>query len=668
MEKDIQQIDLDNPEFQNVWKLVQYTRQSVFLTGKAGTGKSTFLKYICANTRKRYVVLAPTGIAAVNVSGVTMHSFFRIPFKPLLPDDPEFAVSRLRSRLKYPKSLVKLIRNLELIIIDEISMVRADIIDFMDKVLRVYSGNMREPFGGKQLLLVGDIFQLEPVVTADMRELLRRHYSNSYFFSARAFGEVNIVSIELKRVYRQSDNEFIGLLDRVRENRVSAQDLLKLNSRVLPASPDEEGTMAMTLATTRDKVDYINEKHLSELDTPEEIYEGSVTGEFPENSLPTSMELILKVGAQVVFIKNDPDKRWVNGTVGKVTCARHDVVEVELENGDRHVVDPVLWENVRYEYDEKSKKVIEKVIGTFMQYPLRLAWALTVHKSQGLTFENTIIDMGRGAFSAGQAYVALSRCRSFEGMRLLSPLSQRDIFVSSAVSDFSRGFNSEALINDALRRAHADDCYNMAAKAFERGEVGEAFDRFVEGMRSRSELHNDAAMRLVRRKLLQIPRLLVELEDARARIGENDARFRQLAREYVMMGDECVHDSSEITPAIANYDKAISICPDYVDAWYGKGLALMGVSDDEASLECFARVLDIDSNHFQAIFQCGNICYRNDDLVKALDWYLRAASVDGKRPEVHMRLADVYEKAGEDTAAEHHRSIAAKLKRTRRKK
>lgn len=664
---DIQHIDLDNPEFQNVWKLVRYTRQSVFLTGKAGTGKSTFLKYICANTRKRYVVLAPTGIAAVNVGGVTMHSFFRIPFKPLLPDDPEFAISRLRSRLKYPKSLVKLIRNLDLIIIDEISMVRADIIDFMDKVLRVYSGNMREPFGGKQLLLVGDIFQLEPVVTADMRDLLRKYYANSYFFSARAFSEVNIVAIELKKVYRQSDSGFIGILDRVRENCVTDIDLGMLNDRVSVSDDNRSDRMVMTLATTRDKVDFINDRHLEALDTPEVTYEGSVSGDFPGNSLPTSMELILKVGAQVVFIKNDPDRRWVNGTLGKVTCARRNVVEVELENGDVHVVDPVIWENVKYEYDEKSKKVIEKVIGAFKQYPLKLAWALTVHKSQGLTFENVVIDMGRGAFSAGQAYVALSRCRSLEGMSLMSPLSRRDIFVNPAVTAFSRGFNNQSYVNDALARAHADDCYNMAAKAFESGDVSLAFDRFIEGMRSRSELDNEAAMRLVRRKLSAIPRLVNERDRLRDRLAEDKEKFRHLAREYMMMGDECVHDGGEITPALANYDKALSICPDYTDALYAKGLALMGVDADDEATDCFERLLEVDDRHFGALFQCGNICYRNDDLIKALDWYLRAASVNDKSPEIHNRLADVYEKAGEESAAKHHRHLAAKLKKVRRK-
>lgn len=665
----LQEIDLDNPEFQNAWKLIQYTRQSVFLTGKAGTGKSTFLKYICSKTKKNYVVLAPTGIAAVNVGGVTMHSFFRIPFKPLLPDDPEFAVSRLRSRMKYPKNLIKLIRNLELIIIDEISMVRADIIDFMDKVLRVYSNNMREPFGGKQLLLVGDIFQLEPVVTADMRDVLRRFYPNSYFFSAQAFRDINIVPIELRKVYRQSDRDFIELLDRVRECRVSTFDIARLNSRVsLQESSDKDDRMVMTLATTRDKVDGINESRLAELSTPEVIYEGTVSGDFPESSLPTQMELTLKVGAQVVFIRNDQSRRWVNGTIGKVTCARMDLLEVELENGNTHVVEKMIWENVHYEYDEKSKKVIEKVKGAFTQYPLRLAWALTVHKSQGLTFNNVIIDMGRGAFSGGQAYVALSRCRSFDGMVLRSPLSPRDIFVSTAVSAYSRSFNDSRLIDEALKRAHADDCYNLAAKAFDDGDVVGAFDKFIEAMRSRSELSNDAAMRLVRQKMMMIPRMQQELEAYRMEVARNAERFRSLAREYVMMGDDCLHDGDAITPAIANYDKALSLSPDYIEAWYGKGLALSTAEDYDAAIKCFEKIVELDETHYNALFQLGNIHMRLGDYTLALDWYLRALSVNETDPAIYNRIADLYEKVGENTAAEEYRKQARKLRSRRRKK
>lgn len=257
-------IDLDNPEFQKAWELLQYTNRSVFLTGKAGTGKSTFLRYIVENIHKSTIVLAPTGIAAVNAGGQTLHSFFRIPFKPITPDDPDFARNRLKERMKYPGWLVKLIRGLELIVIDEISMVRADIIDFVDKLLRHYSGNFRQPFGGKQLLLVGDVFQLEPVVTGDMRDILGRYYNDFYFFSAHAFADIKVVPIELRKVYRQTDVEFISLLDRIRAGRATGEDLSMLNARVreqdvLPGTEGEEG-LVMTLATRRDMVDHIKRR------------------------------------------------------------------------------------------------------------------------------------------------------------------------------------------------------------------------------------------------------------------------------------------------------------------------------------------------------------------------------------------------------------------------
>ena len=432
-------IDLDNPEFQDAWDVLQHTHQSVFLTGKAGTGKSTFLKYIRANTKKKTVVLAPTGIAAVNVGGQTMHSFFKIPFKPMVPDDPDYAnPARMRKMLRYTKEKMKLIRELELIIIDEISMVRADIIDFVDRVLRVYSGNMREPFGGKQLLLVGDIFQLEPVVTHDTRDILRRYYRNFFFFNARAFEQINLVPIELRKIYRQSDNDFIALLDRVRVNRASAADIARLNQRCNPDYQEINNEFAITLATRRDTVDAINDEHMNALKTPEYVYEGAIEGDFPDNSLPTALNLVLKEGAQVIFIRNDKQGRWCNGTIGRVTRLNAESVYVALEDGNEMLVEWEVWENMQYTYNEKEKKVEEKVLGSFSQIPIKPAWALTVHRSQGLTFNRVVIDFAGGAFTGGQTYVALSRCTSLEGITLLKPLSQRDIIVNTAIVDFSR--------------------------------------------------------------------------------------------------------------------------------------------------------------------------------------------------------------------------------------
>ncbi|WP_290395718.1 AAA family ATPase, partial [uncultured Duncaniella sp.] len=361
-------IDLNNPEFIKAWELIQHTRQSIFLTGKAGTGKSTFLRYITSHTHKKHVVLAPTGIAAVNIGGVTLHSFFRIPFKPIIPDDPDFLPDRIKQRMKYPGSLVKLIREVELIIIDEISMVRADIIDFVDLLLRTYSGNQREPFGGKQLLFVGDIFQLEPVLSGDMRDILRKFYRDPFFFSARVFERMRLVPIELRKIYRQSEGDFVELLDRIRTGSVTREDLIHLNTRCLttPSLLDQaDAKPTMTLASRRDMVDHINETRLEAIERPLVVFTGTIRGDFPENSLPTDLELSLKEGAQVVFIKNSPDRLWVNGTIGTVETLTKDLIEVRLENGSIHAVEPEKWSNIRYIYDSQTRKIYEEELGGF---------------------------------------------------------------------------------------------------------------------------------------------------------------------------------------------------------------------------------------------------------------------------------------------------------------
>lgn len=578
-------IDTKNPEFQKLRNLINYSNSSIFLTGKAGTGKSTFLRYIIQHTRKNYVVLAPTGIAAVNVGGVTLHSFFSIPFKPLLPDDPEFAIRNLRRRLKLSKAKQKLIKKLELVVIDEISMVRADIIDFIDKVLRVYSGNMRKPFGGKQLLLVGDMFQLEPVVTADMRELLRPYYSNQYFFSANVFRMMGLVSIELQKVYRQTDSEFISLLDRIRAGKPTKGDIEALNRRVVP--PDtidfDPSTMRMTLGARRSTVDFINESCLDRLTTPEVVYTGERSGDFPDNSLPTPIELKLKEGAQVVFIRNDMEHRWVNGTIGRVVTAEPDILEVELEDGTIHLVEPEIWENITYSLDKETGKIAEKVVGTYRQYPLRLAWALTIHKSQGLTFNHVDIDLGQGAFSSGQTYVALSRCRSFDGLRLQSTIDMRDVFINPAILSFSRTFNDDGVINEALRFAEADNNYHLASEAAARMELTEAVDRFVAAHRVIPTLGSDSAWRLIRRKMLDVEHRLSYVDQLEAEIKGLKKQLSELAKEYISMGYDCMEDGYDPLPALNNFEKALRLDPDNTRALEGKASALEAMGDTKGA-------------------------------------------------------------------------------------
>lgn len=659
-------IDLDNPEFQNVWNLVRFTRQSVFLTGKAGTGKSTFLKYICENTSKNYVVLAPTGIAAVNAGGVTMHSFFKLPFKPLLPDDPEFDTKHLRSRMKYGREFCKLLKELDLVIIDEISMVRADIIDFIDKLLRFYSDNHREPFGGKQMLFIGDIFQLEPVVTGDMRDVLSHYYPQPYFFNAKVFDSTNIVSIELKKVYRQSDPRFISLLDRIRVGAPLKDDIMLLNSKVnsVDRGMDE---MRITLATTRDKVDSINDVRLDELKSAPVTFVGEIKGDFPENSLPTSKELTLKVGAQIVFIKNDVDKRWVNGTLGKVYNIEDETIMVELDNGEKHVVEPAIWKNIKYEFDEEKHKVIEKELGSFQQLPVRLAWALTIHKSQGLTFNNVNIDMGHGAFSGGQAYVALSRCRSLEGMCLSSTINERDIFVSPSIVKFSRSFNDISLIGDAIESARADEFYVKALDDFEHGRVGQAWDNLVEAMRIKPCSDNKLLCRFVRRKLNSVSRLHDEIGRLNEMIADDRKRFKKLASEYVALGKSLQKEGVEPTPILANFDKAISIDEECVEAWLGKGKTYQDIGEYDEAIACYRQAVRLDGDNVVGVLSLALVYIRQDECAEAMDWLLRAEQIDENNPSVHDGMAIVYEKIGDENNAAVHKSIAKKLRRNRKK-
>ena len=681
MANELQHIDLDNPEFQDAWGIIQKTHRSVFLTGKAGTGKSTFLKYIRSNTKKKTVVLAPTGIAAVNVGGQTLHSFFKIPFKPLLPDDPDIAnVSRLRKMLRYTKDKVKLIRELELIIIDEISMVRSDIIDFVDRVLRVYSGNMREPFGGKQLLLVGDIFQLEPVVTHDMRDILRRYYKNFFFFNARAFDQINLVAIELRKIYRQSDNDFISLLDRVRINRASAADITRLNLRYNPNYQEvNSNELAITLATRRDTVDSINDEHMLALKTPEFVYEGLTEGDFPENSLPTARLLVLKEGAQVIFIRNDKEGRWCNGTIGKVTHLTNDRVFVALESGDEMEVLPEIWENMQYTYNEKEKKVEEKVLGTFTQVPLKPAWALTVHKSQGLTFNHVVLDFAGGAFTGGQTYVALSRCTSLEGITLLKPLSDRDIIVNMAVVEFSRQFNNRQIINEAMEQERANLLYRRAVHAFDHHEFDECVRCFTEAMKIKDNIQNEAVKRLIVNKLNKFKKQLRTIERLQEVIDSQQKMLRDLALEYAAMGDQALamdgivgegseaygmrHDDIAIRSALANYNKALRIMPDCVPAMLGKARLMLTLDQPDVAEQEINHALEVDKNSYEAHLLLGDLKNQQRDIPEAIKSFKRAAKADKKRPEPHEKLQAIYEKIGLDDLADEEAEISKRLRK-----
>ena len=568
-------IDLDNAELQNALQIIQFTRRSLFLTGKAGTGKSTFLRYIAANTKKKHIVLAPTGIAAINAGGSTLHSFFKLPFHPLLPNDSMYSVRNIRNTLKYNSEKIKIIREVELIIIDEISMVRADIIDFIDKVLRVYCRNMREPFGGKQLLLVGDIYQLEPVVKEDDRKLLNPFYRSSFFFDAKIFQQFQLVSIELKKVYRQSDPVFIGILDNIRTSQVRMQDLQLLNQRVGAQLDEGDSKLAITLSTRRDTVDYINDNQLKLLPGEPCLFRGRIQGEFPESSLPTPIELYLKTGAQIIFIKNDIEHQWVNGTLGTIIGFDEDEnakIYVRTEEGKDVMVEPAAWSNMRYHFNDVEKKIEEEEIGRYEQYPIRLAWAITVHKSQGLTFNQVKIDFTGGVFAGGQTYVALSRCTSLEGISLQEPIRQSEIFVRNEVKQFARHYNDQSTIHTALTQSKADKQYHDAVKAYDKGDMQAALDNFFLAIHSRYDIEHPLAKRFIRKKLNKMNELQAENERLREVIRQKEEEkkkqekfLKRLATEYVIMGKECERAEMK-EAAITNYQKALTLYPGHPEA------------------------------------------------------------------------------------------------------
>lgn len=421
-------------EFEKTFKLMEETDQSFFITGKAGSGKSTLLKYFRAETKKRVAVVAFTGLAAINVEGQTIHSFFGFPLGFIH-----------QNAIKLKDDMIALLKSLDTIIVDEVSMLRADLMDAIDKSLRIHR-NIEKPFGGCQMIFIGDLYQLPPIIEKELADVYSKYYISPYFFSADVFNKMKLPYVNLEKIHRQTDPEFIEVLNSVRERENLPKALARLNKNVEYNFKDIKEGETVVLSTTNEKVREIISFFLSKINTPEFIYEAFISGNFDPKSYPTEEKLLFKEGSKVMFIKNDPDHQFVNGDIGIITKLTPFSIEVKCK-GSTILVRQQKWEKMNYKYvpsDNVNEKgtVQKNVVGTFEQYPLRLAWAITIHKSQGQTYNSVFIDLHTGSFTSGQTYVALSRCRYLDGIKLQRPITERDVILDKRITEFSRMFSS----------------------------------------------------------------------------------------------------------------------------------------------------------------------------------------------------------------------------------
>ncbi|MDO8970499.1 MAG: AAA family ATPase, partial [Saprospiraceae bacterium] len=508
-----------NPQLELAFEYVRNTRKNIFLTGKAGTGKTTFLHQIKQESSKRMVVVAPTGVAAINAGGMTIHSFFQLPFGPFLPGN---TTDPARKR-NFSGEKIRLIQSLELLVIDEISMVRADVLDGIDEVLRRYKDRYK-PFGGVQLLMIGDLHQLPPVVKDEEWHLLREHYQTVYFFGSHALRNTDPVSIELKHIYRQSDDTFIKLLNKVRNNQIDESVLNALNSRYIAGFQPDEQEPYITLTAHNASAQTINQEKLAAIAQPLQSFKATIQNDFPNYAFPADEIFECKMDAQVMFVKNDiaREKRFYNGKIGKITGFGEGIIYVRCPDESEDIaVTPAEWTNVKYTLNEQSKEVTEQLLGTFTQYPLKLAWAITIHKSQGLTFERAIID-AQAAFAHGQVYVALSRCKSFEGIVLRSKIIHSSVRTDQVVKNYTDEADKNAPDEKHLLQSKAEYQQSLLLELFDFARLRRQFTQlnrvFLE---HENTLHQEAAQQL--RKLESL---------AQEQIFVFSDRFRPQIQQY----------------------------------------------------------------------------------------------------------------------------------------
>ncbi len=604
IEMKLPKIDPENQQQQLAYELIAYTNTSFFLTGRAGTGKTTFLLNVQKMVNKNFITLAPTGLAAILAGGVTIHSFFALPLGPC---GPETLVHLHRNR-------ISTIRHADTIIIDEVSMVRCDIVDAIDYTLRRALCTV-QPFGGKQVIFVGDLFQLPPVVkSGDEHDYLRDTYQTEefFFYNALAFKRMRLPKIEFQKVYRQgNDQQYLSILEHVRTNKMTPEDLRLLNQRVV--RPESKDGIIITLASTNKASDEINKRCLASIDAPEQVYEGRIKDDFDDKRLPVEMNLRLKVGAQVMLTRNDPEKRWVNGSLAKITKLSENEIVVTLDNHETYTIKQIEWESVNYEYDRETRKLKRNVTGTFTQYPLKLAWAITIHKSQGMTFDKMSLDPSRGFFADGQFYVALSRVRSLDGLFLTSWVNSRFALTNPEVLAFASDYNNERTINNEIESGKV--VYN----ALQHNDFDEAAKQYLLLLYKKAQA-NDIyeAMQLSRRffeTLICDEALLGCIKQVPDKLlSANDWPSQYLAALLCLYADQ-------YEQAIALADKVLQVRKNLSSALYMKTRGLTFMEESEKASEICLQLVKqfrIDTPDLKILHMAANIEELNGNYEDAL--------------------------------------------------